>query len=430
MENTITPPVPNPLRAVFSVRDFMLLWIGQTTSMLGDQFHMIAGAWLVLKLTGDPLALGTVLAVGGIPRAIFTLVGGAITDRFSPRRVMLISDSIRLLISALMAAQILTNTLDIWMIYIYTLVGGIVSGFFGPASMSILPRLLPEKDLQAGNSLSQGSSLLIGFLGPAIAGILIAVFPNETLGVGAVIAFDALTFVVSIATLWLLRSGGEASASAERLNVRAVFVSIRQGVDYMFKDPALRLMFVVMALANIAFGGPILVGVPYLANTRFPEGAAAYGIIISGYAGGNLLGLLVSGGLPRPGKKILQFLFISLFVIFGLGVTALGWISITWLATLDMFIMGMLNGYISILLITGLQRSTPKEMLGRVMSLVMFASMRLTPFSQALAGGVLRWNVWFLFAAAGALMFGLALYLLLQGVSGGMIEQLPNGQSE
>jgi len=60
----------------------------------------------------------------------------------------------------------------------------------------------------------------------------------------------------------------------------------------------------------------------------------------------------------------------------------------------------------------------------------MFASMRLTPFSQALAGGVLRWNVWFLFAAAGALMFGLALYLLLQGVSGGMIEQLPNGQSE
>src|SRR5512135_1324630 len=66
-----------------------------------DQFHFIALSWLVLKMTGDPLALGAVMAIGGIPRAIFTLIGGAITDRISPRQVMLISDAVRLLLSAL-----------------------------------------------------------------------------------------------------------------------------------------------------------------------------------------------------------------------------------------------------------------------------------------------------------------------------------------
>lgn len=424
METALASPTPNPLRAVFGIRDFMLLWIGQSTSMLGDQFHAIAGAWLVLKLTGDPLALGTVMALAGIPRAIFTLLGGAITDRFSPRRVMLITDSIRLLISALLAAQIFTNTLELWMIYIYTLVGGTVGGFFGPASMSIVPRILPEKNLQAGNSLTQGSAQLIGFLGPALAGIVIATFSDEKLGVGIIIAIDALTFVVSLVTLWLMRTGGEIQASASQPDFRAVFVSVREGIGYMLKDPALRLMFIIIAIANLSFGGPVVVGIPYLADTRFPEGAAAFGIIISGYAGGNLLGILLSGGLPRPGKKALQILLVSLFAVFSLGIGALGWISVTWLAAVDMLVMGLLNGYISILLITGLQRNTPKEMLGRLMSLILFANMALMPLSQALAGGILRWNAASLFVGAGVLLAGLAFYLVTPRANQDLSEQL------
>ena len=424
METTLTQPNSNPLREVLGIRDFMLLWIGQATSMLGDQFHAIAGAWLVLKLTGDPLALGTVMALAGIPRAIFTLLGGAITDRFSPRRVMLITDSLRLLISALLATQIFTNTLELWMIYVYTLAGGIVGGFFGPASMSIVPRILPEKNLQAGNSLTQGGSQLIGFLGPALAGIVIATFADEKMGVGVMIALDALTFVISLITLWLMRTGGEIPASASQADFRAVFVSVREGIGYMFKDPALRLMFIIIAIANLSFGGPVVVGIPYLADTRFPEGAAAYGIIISGYAGGNLLGILLSGGLPKPGKKALQILLVALFAIFGVGVGALGWITATWLAAADMLVMGLLNGYISILLITGLQRNTPKEMLGRLMSLILFANMALMPISQALAGGLLRWNEAILFVGAAALLAGLAVYLVMPQANKDLSEQL------
>jgi MFS family permease len=123
-------PIKNPMKRVFTVRDFSLLFAGQSTSLLGDQFYNIAGAWLVLRLTGDPLALGLVIALGTIPRAVFTLIGGAITDRVSPRQVMLLSDVIRLFLTALMAVQIFTGTLQVWMIYVYSVVFGIVGGVF------------------------------------------------------------------------------------------------------------------------------------------------------------------------------------------------------------------------------------------------------------------------------------------------------------
>ena len=161
----VAKPVNNPMKRVLSIRDFFLLWVGQSTSQLGDQFHSIAGAWLALKLTGDPLTLGLVIAVGGIARAIFTLIGGAITDRISPRKVMLFADLFRLCLSALLAAQVLTGTLQVWMIYVYSLIGGIVGGVFNPASMSMAPHIVPQADLQAGNSVMQGSSQLIGFIG-------------------------------------------------------------------------------------------------------------------------------------------------------------------------------------------------------------------------------------------------------------------------
>ncbi len=426
-ETTAQPIIASPMKRVLAIRDFLLLWIGQGTSLLGDQFHFIALSWLVLKLTGDPLALGAVMAVGGIPRAIFTLIGGAITDRISPRQVMLISDAIRLFISALLAVQVLTGTLQVWMIYVYSLVSGIVSGAFAPASMSITPHLVPSDDLQAGNSLMQGSMQLISFVGPAAAGAMIAVFPNVKIGVSLAMAFDAFTFVVSVVTLWMMKAGSEIITTSKN-DSAGMFGSIRDGIVFMFKDPALRAMFILIAVANFAFGGPVIVGVPYLSSTRFVEGAAAFGIILSGYAGGNFLGILLSGALPKLSQKLMQVFMVVMFAGFGLGLGALAWINITGAAAVDMFILGVLNGYLSILLITGLQRSTPKEMLGRLMSMVLLANLGLVPLSQAIAGAMLRWNIPALFLVAGGMLLACSVYLMMPGV-GSLLSRLMSESS-
>lgn len=432
MTESIAQPVvaDNPMKRVLGIRDFFLLWIGQSTSLLGDQFHFIALSWLVLKMTGDPLVLGGVLALGGIPRAVFTLIGGAITDRISPRRVMLTSDVIRLFISALLAAQVLTGTLQIWMIYIYSLVLGVVSGAFQPASMSMTPHLVPSDDLQAGNSVMQGSMGLIGFVGPAAAGIMIASFHDVKMGVALAMAFDALTFVVSVVTLWMMKYGGGVAAVNQASKAASVLESIREGIVYMFKDPALRVMFILIAVANFAFGGPIEVGVPSLANTRFPEGAAAYGLIVAGYAGGNLLGIILCGTLPKLSQRWLKILMVVMFAGFGMGLGALAWIRITGIAVADMFIMGTLNGYLSILLITGLQRSTPKEMLGRLMSMVLLANLGLMPLSQAIGGAMLRWNILMLFLVASGMLLACAAYLAVPRVSAMIANRFLSESSE
>jgi MFS family permease len=403
----------NPMQAVFKVRNFMLLFSGQATSMLGDQFYSIAAAWLVLKLTGDPLALGMVLAVAGISRAIFTVIGGAISDRYSPRRVMLVSDAIRLVLTGMMAFQVFTGTIQVWMIYLYAFVGGGVGGFFGPASMSIVPHLLETKDLQAGNSLTQGSAQLIGFVGPALAGAMIAAFSGGTAGIGAALAFDALTFVVSVITLWLMAVPSEAQIQVGKLQVNAIIKSVGEGFKYMYQDPSLRLMFLIIAIANMAFGGVVAVGIPYLANTRFAEGAAAYGFIVAGYSAGNLIGIILSGAIRRLSKKSIQPFMVIMFLTFGVGVVALGWISSTWLAAFDMFVLGILNGYIGIILISSLQRNTQPAMMGRLMSMVLLANLSLMPLSQAIAGGILRWDVLVLFVVSGGLLAALAVYLAL-----------------
>ena len=430
MAVAVAKPINNPMKRIFGIREFSLLFAGQSTSLLGDQFYSIAGAWLVLRLTGDPLALGLVIALGTIPRAIFTLIGGAITDRVSPRQVMLLSDIIRLFLTALMAVQIFTGTLQVWMIYVYSLVFGIVGGVFAPASMSMAPTLVPSEDLQAGNSVMQGSMQLIGFVGPAVAGALIAAFPRQNVGVGIAIAFDAFTFIVSVATLWMMQAGRQVTTSAAEATKLGVWASIRQGLGYMFKDPALRIMFILIAVANFAFGGPVLVGIPFLANTRFPEGAAAYGLIISGYAGGNLLGIILCGALPKLKQPALKVFLVGMFLLFGAGTATLAWVGQTWLAFATMLIMGSLNGFLSIMLITGLQRNTPREMLGRIMSMVLLANLVFMPLSQTIAGAVLRWNVPILFVGAGVLMAVCAVYLAIPQIGTLLSAQLAFNQSD
>jgi MFS family permease len=412
-------PIPAPAapsaQAVSRSRDFRLYWIGQSISSLGNQFRGIAGVWLVLSLTGDPLTLGLVLALASIPQALFSLFGGALIDRFSPRRAMLLADVLRLLLSACLAGAIFSGSLEIWMIFVYAFLMGAVSGLFEPASSSMLPRILSERELQKGNQFLQGTTQMIGILGPILAAGFIALSPDDMLAIATLIALDSITFLISLLTLAAMHAGGHTSPDAGRLSFAVVLRSTREGIAYVYTSPSLHFLFLIIAIASFSFAGPVMVGIPYLADTRFPDGVMAYGFILAGYAGGNLLGILLSSRLSPRDKKEIHIFLTGIFIAFGIGLAALAWISTTWLAALDLFVMGLLNGYISILLLTGVQRNTPVEMLGRVMSVVIFANLALMPFSQASAGAVLHWNVESLFLGAAALLFGAALYIYSSG---------------
>ena len=403
----------NPMAQVMSLRDFRLLVAGSTTSLLGDQFALIATPWLVLQLTGDPLALGIVLALEGFPRAIFMLLGGAVTDRISPRMVMLLSDIVRLVLTGLMVLAIFTGTVQMWMVYAFALGFGLVSGFAVPASNSIVPMLVKEEDLQAGNSIMMATSQMVQFVGPTIAGILIGRFASSALGIGLAFSIDAASFAVSAVCLWIMR-GGRLPASAGDEPQESLWNSVLVGVKYLWNDETLRMLFLILAAVNFFFTGPLLVGIPVLADQYLAEGAVAFGMLMSAFAGGSLVGILLAGALPRPKGKGMSAFLIILLVSFGVSLALFGFIRSTWLDFALMLLLGAGNGYVAILMFTWMQTHTPKEMLGRMMSMVMLAASGLVPVSQAVSGAVIKWNLEALFVCAGALIVLVALWAAVQ----------------
>ena len=413
--NTVAKPSRpiNPMAHVLRHRDFRLLWIGQATSLIGDQFALIAMPWLVLWLTNDPLVLGTVLALAGIPRAIFMLVGGAIVDRFSPRTVMLVSDILRLFLVSLLAVLVFTATIQLWMLYAFSLVFGLLSGFFLPASISVVPSLVQPEELQAGNAMFQGTGQLAGLIGPTLAGAVIGWFAHlttsassELTGIGLALCIDVITFVASVWTLWAIQAGKGLPSH----NDESVLKLIGAGIQNILRQPFVRVLFTVTGLFNFLFLGPLLVGIPLLANTRLAEGVVGFGLIMSAFAGGNLMGAVVAGNRPKPSRRQFHLFVIVLLVAFGMTLSILGWVYSTWLAFLVMFVLSIGNGYFVIITITFLQQSTPREMLGRLMSLLLFASTGLLPLSEALSGAVSRWSLTALFVGSGVLMFCVALW--------------------
>lgn len=407
-----TKSVPNPMLRVLAIRDFRLLWIGGSTSMLGSQFSLIALPWLVLQITGDPWALGIVLALSGIPRAAFMLFGGAIADRFSPRMILLVCDWINFFISVLVAVLVFTGQMQVWMLYIFSLVTGLLSGFVMPAASSITPSLVPADDLQAANSLSMGTQQLVGFVGPALAGLIIGK-DSSILGMTIAFAVDGLTFGLSALALGLMRNGNGQPTQPAEANEN-IWQSIRGAFAYLSINSGLKFLFIVMAAANFLVTGPLFVGIPVLAEQRLAEGATAFGFLMSAYAGGNLAGLILAGVLPKVYGRNFRILMIGLLLSFGVVLISFGWITQTWVDFTLMLLLGVGNGYFGLVVFTWIQQRTPREMIGRVMSMVMLAMMGLVPFSQAFSGAISRWDLTLLFALSGGLLVILSVWAALQ----------------
>lgn len=407
---------------VFRNRNFQLLWAGEGISLLGDQFYMIALPWLVLQLTGDALAVGTVLALGGIPRALFILIGGAIIDRFSPRPVMLVSNLTRMMLMLVLAGLVITDWVDLWMIYVLALLFGLADAFFIPAQSTIVPQVVSRDNLQTANTIVQGTMQVSLFLGPALAGALIVLFGAQQIGeelvpdmtgLGLAFGIDALTFLVSAFTLWLLRIDQPINEDKAKGRASSVLTSMRQGLSVVWHDVTLRSFFIMIAAANLFINGPIAIGIPVIADTRLPQGAAAFGFIMSAYGGGSLAGILLAGVLPRPPARIMGIVLGIIWSSMGASVAIMGFLTSTWFMAGAALWMGLANGYVVILFITWLQQRTPQTMLGRVMSVLMFSSVGLIPVSHAVAGALINFNLTWVFLAGGVAMTLLVLLSML-----------------
>jgi hypothetical protein len=274
--------------------------------------------------------------------------------------------------------------------------------------MAIIPSLVEDEHLEAGNSLTRGSQMLSVLIGPAPAGLLVS-----TVGIPAAFAVDAGTFLVATITLWMMRphqlaAPVEPQALQLQASESSIIKDLVAGIRYAWKDPILRALLLIIAGVDFAFMGPINVGLATMAERRFLGEATAFGVMLSGFGGGALIGTIIAGSLGQLRRR--GRLMIWTGAVMGLGLAAIGRAPNLILVTGIIGIIGMGSGFINIALSAWLQRRSEAEMLGRVMSLVVFASVGLSPISYTLAGALVDWDLTWTFFAAGALVLLTILY--------------------
>lgn len=401
--------------AIFSalgLRDFRLLWAGQAISLIGDQFYYVALAWLTLQLTNSAVALGGVLTAAAIPRGVLMLLGGAVSDRFSPRQLMLASDALRAIVVGIQASLVLAGDAHLWQLYVLAVIFGVVDAVFYPSSGAMTPILVDEERRPSAAALEEISTRGALFLGPVAAGILIAT-TGRTLGDGVAFALDAVSFVASACALFFIRGGirvARTSSEAEEDGASGLLTSVVDGLRYAWRDPVIRALLVVIAGLDVTLNGAVGVGLPTLARAHFSIGAAALGTMDSAFGLGALVGVAVAGSIARPRRRGLLLAGVS--AGFGVGTLLIPFMPGLPLVTLCIGTMAVGSGLINVVLVPWLQTRTDPAMFGRVTSLMMLASLGLTPLAYAAAGPIAGWNVTGLFVIAGAIVLATALYAL------------------
>jgi len=393
-------------------RDPNFAWLmgGGVISALGDQFSMIALPWLVLKLTGDPVALGLVVALMGIPRAVLILFGGALVDRYSPKRVLMLTKHVNTVLLAILCVLVYTAQATLPLVIALALGLSLASAFSIPAGTSMLPHAIAPERLQAANGMMMGIRQATMLAGPLLAGLLFALGGDgsagmaDARGLALAFGFDAFSFALSAWTL--------AQVTPLRVTPAApqpVLRAIGEGLALVWRDLTLRTCFIYWGLCACIVGGTMQVAMPLLASERL-HGASALGLLMGAHGAGALAGMALSS---LPGRRRLGNLGMTLLAvdgIIGLLLLPLGRIDATWQGMLVNLAIGVLGGFVNVAVFTWLQQRVPQAMLGRMMSIFMFVFMGLAPMAAALVGWLAaRVSLATLFGGAGLCLAGAAL---------------------
>ena len=381
-----TRAVEHPLRNP----DYRKLLIGGTISLLGDQFYLVALPWLVLQQTGSAATMGTILMAGAIPRAVLMLMGGALTDRISPRKIMIGTALARTVCVTAIGLLIWSELLQTWQLYALAVAFGIADAFAAPAAQAFLPFLLKREQLVAASSVSQSAAQLTTIVGPTPAGFVI-----HALGVAWAFFIDAVSFLFVIGALLRLPDPPRTQAAK-----KALWHSIMEGIGYVVKDVPLRSLMLLATGMNFCLAGPVMVGLAYVTNTKFGS-PAALGIVLSAVAAGALGGALLAG-IWKSTRRGLLILSVSVILAACLG--SIGVLGKLWMIAAVLLVMGAAAGLANVNISAWIMQRIDVTVRGRVSSVLMLASVGLTPVSLAVAGLLIDWNVQLMFLLAAGLM--------------------------
>jgi MFS family permease len=374
----IPPAAASGRFAALRQRNFRLLWTGQFVSFVGSQMQSAAILWQVYVLTHDPLALGAVGLARLLPVVVFSFFSGMAADSLDRRKLMLATQSCLAAVALAFSALSFTGAMTVGLLFLLTMLSSACGAFDAPARQSLIPALVPRKDLANAFSLNSTMMQAAAVCGPALAGLMIG-----RSDVGWVYLVNAVSFLAVIFSLLAMTGVGGRIERIDRISLGAAL----EGVRFVFSQPIIRSTMLLDFIATFFASATALL--PIFATDILRVGPEGYGVLFSASAIGALTaGLILSllRRIPRQGPVLLAAvgLFSLATILFGIS-------RAYWLTFCALAVSGACDMTSTIIRNTTRQMITPDSMRGRMVSLSMIFFMGGPQLGEFEAGAVANW---------------------------------------
>ena len=376
----LPPPPPKEgfllrIAAAFRHRDFRVLWSGALASTIGTWMQKYAQSWLIVSLTGSTFYLGLDDLLSQLPIILFTLIGGVIADRHDRRRLLIGSQYVQATSAFLLAALVWTGHIQIWHVLALSFLSGCGQAFGGPAYQSLVPSLVPRKDLPNAIALNSIQFNLSRVIGPMLGTpVLILV------GAAACFFLNGVSFFIVVIALMSLHITHTPQKTPSH-----ILDDLRGGLDYVRHETAIR-MLIVLVVFSTFLSWPLTTLLPYFALSVLTGGSyetRLAGLMIA-QGMGAIAGALVVAGLGKFAHMGRALLSIQV----GLGLLLAAFAYTRWLplSYLLLFIAGASSMMVFSLSASLVQLVVPDSLRGRVMSIYMLALRGGGPIGAFTAG--------------------------------------------
>lgn len=399
---SVAVPAAVPLRRNSG---FRMLWIGQLLSDTGTQIGMLAYPLLILALTHSAVLAGVVGTARAITQLCLQLPAGAISDRLDRRLTMIICDSMRAALLAVLGILIVLHLASLPVVLVVSLIEGGAATIFDPAATAALPGIVPDGQLEQAWAATEARTYGASLAGPALGGLLF--------GLGRAVPFlaDAVSYGVSFGTVSRIRGRFSSEKAVER---KALWREVADGLQFVWQVPILRAVVIQAPLVNFAFTGVIFTIT--LALRQHGTSTVVIGLVQAAIAAGGLLGAIVA---PRlQGRMRLGTLATVITLTGALLFGAAALLIPSPLVAAPVAVSLMLAPAVNAALFAVMLRSAPEEMRGRITSTVIMVATALSTLAPLIAGLLVQHvsGAWATGAFAAAMAVAAALCLILPGL--------------
>lgn len=356
-------------------RNYRLYLTGQLVSVCGTWMQQVALSWLVYRLTGSATLLGAVGFASQAPIFALGPIGGVVSDRFSCRRILLLTQSLALIQALVLAALTIGGWVHVYHLIVLGTVLGVVNAFDMPARQTLVNRLVAVEDLP--NAIALNSSMINAarIVGPAIAGLLVA-----ALGEGSCFLLNALSY---LAVIWALLAMHVSESARGARKHPSVFHSLAEGVRYIRGDAPIRTLLLLLGVFGL-LGMPYMTLLPIFAAKVHNGGAGALGAMMGAVGLGALAGALY---LARRNEiRGIGKVIVAAAIGFGIGLIAFTAAPAYALSLAILTVVGFCWMVLIAASNTVLQSLAAERMRGRVMSLFSMMLVGMAPFGSLVAG--------------------------------------------